>query len=443
MTSTAPATASVVTAPRTQATKASTRRGPSPLELLVGSVVVAIFLYEVLFNLLPSGIRLQMAGALAMGIVLLSLAWIVARPRIWRIILFALLLVVAGCWVMGEAGGEGKLDFAKGIRFLLPLFFALWIIELRRALDPRLLLFLAASTIIIAMLSSVLRPQEVIGSVMRLAPFTGGEKGAHASSYVLALCALQIHQLWLNRSISRRVAWSFLALAGLLLVGMRVATPIFMLLNYGLLHILFTRKLKGGTKILLWFTIVGSMVAVLVWHEAMQEQVRGEEIQSAENMGSGRVGTWLGRIDLLSRRSVPSLLFGTGPGSDSFYSEIWWWEKKDSHHDLLTTTIESGFLGLSSVFLFLFLLFRRLGRDGFPLAWFLISGSLVSNALMQRPIIATMFWIAVALAAIRIDEQLRVRWLQQRTRQQQMRRKQGLSGNGPARRRRRTEPSAP
>ena len=84
--------------------------------------------------------------------------------------------------------------------------------------------------------------------------------------------------------------------------------------------------------------------------------------------------------------------------------------KKDSHHDFLTIIIESGFVGLSATLLFLFLLFRRLGREGLPLFWFLMSGSLVSNALLQRPILATLFCLAVAIAALRIDNKLQISW---------------------------------
>jgi hypothetical protein len=280
--------------------------------------------------------------------------------------------------------------------------------------------------------------------LLRLPPFTGGEEGAHASSYVVAICAVLIHQLWLNRSISKRMAWSFLGLAGLLLIGMRVATPIFMLLNYGLLHTLLTRNLRTGAKMVIWAGMIFSIVAVLFWHEALQDQVRGGADASVENLGSGRVGTWLGRIALLGRRSVPALLFGTGPGSDRFFSEIWWWEKKDSHHDFLTTVIESGFVGLLALLLFLFLLFRRLGREGAPLIWFLISGSMVSNALIQRPIIATLFWLAVALAASRVDRQMRSLWREQQRRQKILRQQRIAAGHRPTRRRRvGTEPSAP
>lgn len=432
---TAPATARRTATPGRRSKVASVLRGPTPLELLVGGVLVAIYLYEILFNLLPTGIRLNLAAGLSGGIVLLSLAWILAKPRIWRIILFALLMVVAGCWLMGEAGGEGRLDFVVGIRFLLPLFFALWVIELRHAISPRLVLFMAASTLVIAALSSALRPQEIISSLLRLPPFTGGEEGAHASAYVVALCALLIHQLWLNKAISKRLAWSFLTLAAVLLIGMRVATPIFMLLNYSLLHIILTKRLRTGTKILLWFAILASLVAILFWHETLQEQVRGAEAASVENLGSGRIGTWLGRIDLLSRRNIPTMLFGSGPGSDSFVSEIWWWEKKNSHNDFLTIVVESGFVGLLAILLFLFLLFHRLGRDGIPLIFLLLSASSVSNALLQRPIIATLFWLAVALAALRVDQRLQARWREQRMGQQKRRQGHRIAAANQPRRR--------
>ena len=196
----------------------------------------------------------------------------------------------------------------------------------------------------------------------------------------------------------------------MLLIGLRVATPIFSLLIYSMVYILSTKKLRGIVKILLWFAMMVSVIGVLLWHEKLQDDTRGSENVTVENLGSGCIGNRLERIDILSRRSVPTMLFGSGPGSNSFYSFIWWWEKKDSHHDLLTIIIESGFVGLSATLLFLFLLFRRLDREGLPLIWFLMSGSLVSNALLQRPILATLFWLAVAIAALRIDNKLQISW---------------------------------
>ena len=310
----------------------------------------------------------------------------------------------------------------------MPLLFALWIVELRNSINLRVLLFLVTITLIVATISSVIRPQEIISSLLRLPPFTGGSGGAHASAYIIGLCALLLHQLLLIGHISKRLGWSLLVLAGILLVGFRVATPIFMLLNYSMLHILLAKRLKRGMKIILWIGIVISIVAVLFWHEALQEEVRGAEIASIDNLGSGRVGTWLERIDLISNRSITGMLFGSGPGSDSFYSYIWWWEKKDSHNDFITIIIESGILGFISVMLFLFLFFRRLGIIGMPLAWFLLSGSLVSNALLQRPIIATLFWLAVAIAALRVDEQMRLRWRNYQKRQNVLRKQRDISG---------------
>jgi hypothetical protein len=44
-----------------------------------------------------------------------------------------------------------------------------------------------------------------------------------------------------------------------------------------------------------------------------------------------------------------------------------------------------------------------LGAVGYPLLAYLLAGSAVSNALILRPLLFSMFWIAVALAALRQD----------------------------------------
>lgn len=130
--------------------------GPRPLDLLVGAVLIAIFAYELGFNLLPSNIRLSIAAALAGGIAFLSVAWLFANPRIWRVIIFTLLLTIASFWLMGEASGEGTFNPTIGIRFLIPLFFAHWIIEVRRSIYFRLVYYLTILTLSFSIFYAVL-----------------------------------------------------------------------------------------------------------------------------------------------------------------------------------------------------------------------------------------------------------------------------------------------
>jgi hypothetical protein len=118
-----------------------------------------------------------------------------------------------------------------------------------------------------------------------------------------------------------------------------------------------------------------------------------------EEMGSGRVGTWISRIDMIFDRDIGTNLLGSGPGSDLFFSPMWWWGKKYSHNDLLTTVIEDGFVGLTCILGLFAMIFFRFGRATLPVLIFFAVGSLSDGALMERPVPFVLYWIAVAIAA--------------------------------------------
>jgi len=403
-------------------------------QLAVGTALAAVFAYQISFNLLPDGIRIKLAALIAACILMVSVGSLFLRPQLWRLLTAATLLGVGLCWLLSEGLGVGQFELMPAVRFMLPLWFGIWLLEYRAALRPRWVLAMCIGVLLFALAWVALHPQEFVNNLMRFSPFTGGEDGAHASAYLVALCALAVHQLRLNGEISGQFAWSLLAIAAVLLIGLRVATPIFMLINYGLVHVLLTRRLSSLQKAGIWLLMVLGIVAVLVWHEALQIAAGGST-GHIENLGSGRIGTWLHRIELLGQRDLLTLLVGTGPGSDVFTSPIWWWEGKDSHNDLLMLTIEIGLLGLSLWLACVYFLLRGLGRGGLPLAWFFLSGALISNALVGRPYLACLFWISVALAGQRRDLHLwRVRRRRQRRRLRPSPGPDGPGGGTPSRR---------
>jgi|GEM_PF-5692725 len=409
----------------------------TPVELAIGTAVAAVFAYQVGFNLLPEGLRIKLAALLAACILLVAVASVFVRPKLWRLAAAATLVGVALCWLLSEALGLGGFELLPAVRFMLPLWFAIWLLEYRAALRPRWVLAMVVTTLLFALAWVVLHPQEFVNNLLRFSPFTGGEDGAHASAYLVALCALVVHQLRLNREISAQFCWALLALAAALLIGLRVATPIFMLLNYGLVHVLLTRRLSAMQKAGIWLLMAMGIAAVLIWHESMQAGLGGDV--HLHNLGSGRIGTWLHRIDLLGQRDLLSLLLGSGPGSDNFTTAIWWWEGKNSHHDLLMLAIEAGIVGLTLWFAYVCFVMRDLGRIGLPLLWCYLSGTLVSNALVGRPYLACLFWVAVALAAQRVD------YLRRRARHRRKAQRAGPDPTAPGpdgpRRRRSVRPS--
>lgn len=362
-----------------------------------------LFVYHISFNLLPNDIRLPFAAGISLFLIAGTFGSLFARPSPWRIFAMAPVPIVTANWIAGEALGTATLDLTVGVRFVLPMLVAVWVLGFHRSLRPGVFLGCCVVTLFFALVWVMVHPQALVGHIPRFAPFTGDEEGAHASSYIIAICAIAVHQLMLNGQVNRRFGWAMLLLAALLLLGNRVATPLMMLLNYAMLHVVLTRRLNFAVKSAVFLAVIFGVVAVLVAHEAQQSAVHGEREVQVERLGSGRIGTWIGRLELLSRRSPETLLFGTGPGSDHFFSPIWLSEKKDSHNDLLTVTIESGFVGLFAVLFFYIYVFRRLGRNGLPLFIFFFSGSMLSNGLINRPLISALFWFVAALVLQRVD----------------------------------------
>jgi hypothetical protein len=380
----------------------TTGRPWRPLDLVVTGALGLVFVYQWMFNFLPDGLRTNLAAAIAAGLLLLSLASMLLAPKFWRLLATSALIGIVGCWVVGEAMGFGSFQPVHAVRFLVPLLFGMWLLDSGRGLRSEVALAFCATTIGYAMLWAVLNPSSIVGRIHRFAPFTGGEDGAHASAYMVALCVLIMYQLVLNGQVTRRLGWSIIGLGAVYLLGLRVATPIFMLLNFALVHVLLTRQMGTAAKVGIWLSVAASVGGLVVWHEAQQAELAGGELQNVGDVGSGRLGAWLYRLYLLGQRDVFELLFGKGPGSDFIVTPQWWWEAKDSHHDLLRITMESGFVGVSLVVIFFWLVLRALGKDGWPLFWFAMAGSMISNGLMHRPYLAVLFWIAVTLAMQRV-----------------------------------------
>jgi O-antigen ligase len=125
-------------------------------------------------------------------------------------------------------------------------------------------------------------------------------------------------------------------------------------------------------------------------------------LNDAELWGSGRIGSYEFRIDMLLQRDLLPLIFGSGPGSDELVIPVWWWNAKDAHSDLLHTLIETGLLGLLGVCIFLWALWKRLEPTSRPLLLSLLAGSAISNGLLARPTEFFLLVLAIAVAESRV-----------------------------------------
>ncbi|AOG12575.1 putative membrane protein (plasmid) [Agrobacterium sp. RAC06] len=102
-------------------------------------------------------------------------------------------------------------------------------------------------------------------------------------------------------------------------------------------------------------------------------------------MGSGRIGTWLGRIDDFSHRSLLEMLIGSGPGSDVYRGAMWTYEAT-AHNTFITYLIEYGLVGFVFLLVTIAYLPRLFGKIIIPVLVATIASSLIGNGLLMRPL---------------------------------------------------------
>lgn len=139
-------------------------------------------------------------------------------------------------------------------------------------------------------------------------------------------------------------------------------------------------------------------VAIVIGHEFINQG----EVTLGEQSGSGRLASWLLRIEILLERPLDDLLLGTGAATDRFYTSVWWWAAKDAHSDLLTLVIEYGLLGLLIAASIYATVWKFTSMHGRAVLLATLTASIVSNALFSRPVHAMLAW-TLAIAAVQLQ----------------------------------------
>jgi O-antigen ligase len=124
-------------------------------------------------------------------------------------------------------------------------------------------------------------------------------------------------------------------------------------------------------------------------------------------LGSGRVGTYVHRWDLLSNRDWGSLLMGSGLGSDWFRSYTWWLDPRVSHNLYFSVIIETGFIGLVGLLVLLAAIYLRLppGR-GKSFFYIIVLSGLISHGFVSDSQFRIMLFAAMALAVVAYREEI-------------------------------------
>jgi hypothetical protein len=124
--------------------------------------------------------------------------------------------------------------------------------------------------------------------------------------------------------------------------------------------------------------------------------------------GSGRVGTYVHRVDLLAQRDLGSLLVGTGLGSDWFRSYTWLSTEKNAHNLYLSDFIEIGLIGILGHFILLAVIYLNLPKGRAKSFFYMIvSSGLISHGFIADSQFRSMLFAAMALAIVSYREETR------------------------------------
>lgn len=226
----------------------------------------------------------------------------------------------------------------------------------------------------------------------RFAPFTGGELAVHSSALAVTASVILILA---SKPLKSR--WGFIAAIGVTEViaygtAGEMISCIIVMVGFANSHGAIPIKRIAG-----WASPIIAYAAF--WHES--QSVAQAAANSSAAIGSGRVGAWQERLDIALHRGLEFNLFGEGPGSDLRFTEVWWWQAKNAHSDLLTLFMEFGVLGLVMTILLIVQLARSVGARGRVALAAALVGAVISNALLDRPVQALLFGLAIASTANR------------------------------------------
>lgn len=264
----------------------------------------------------------------------------------------------------------------------------LWILAFPEYLPHRLLASLACFSIILGGLIALSGTPVMVGGTPRLGSITGGPTQMHPSAKFIALQLILVHQYVLAKMLSWKIGVPILLFAAYVMIGYAGRNEMLFVVTY-FLALLYFRYRKIST--VNWAPLVIFPLLIIFAGLALHFGDR------TEAWGSGRIGVWTHRLELIWSRDFLTFLFGGGLGADQIWNPEWWWmEDALAHNDFLHIVMETGLFGLLAVILFLFALLSRLPGDAKSLVIALVTESMFSNGQFQSPLLALNFFLLVS-----------------------------------------------
>lgn len=372
------------------------------VQVLFPVVILGHYAYTFAFNHLDASVRHPWAGALAIVHVLLAVLALVNRPRLWNLLVLAGGLVISSCWVASYGFGfqdptaaarGGSLQM--GLKAIAVYAMAIWIISYADVLPIRLLRGTVVVTIILGALIALGGPSATKTAGLEVwAPITGRTflpwaPGVHASAYFMLMSVLLLDQMRRFDLVPAVVAWPLLALGGVVTLGYYSRTAWLMLAIYVVYNFYHSTKGAETLRAVFFAVLALGLVGVVAYLAHTDENI--------VTLGSGRIGNYFHRWDILSSRELAPLLFGTGVDSDWFTSPIWSWQVSNSHSDLIHTVVETGLIGLGGLCFALWGLYLRLPNSVKAFFYVLVISGLITNGLLMHVSTIVYFFLAAAV----------------------------------------------
>lgn len=417
--------------------KERNRGGVPFFELALPPFIVLDFMYGALYNAMPESLITPVAGMLFAGQTALAMISVAARPSPFRLRIFFMTCALPVIWLISHLILQHTIDFPQMLRYLGAFYLGILVFGHYDKFPVRLMAYCACAAIVWVMLWSATQPfylhsneavfdepvpgwwAALVGNG-RLAPYHGGPENPHSSGYMTLATMLVIHQAWVWGVLGFRVMLAFVGMAMLYIVGCFSTQVLFAAVAYFGVYGMFWPKVPNVLKVTAGVIGFSLLVLIAIENEERKAAVRNDTDVKLEELGSGRLGTWIERVDIISDRHPAEVWLGTGIGSDNMSSIIWRLKETTSHNTYLTMIIENGVIGFLLYFGVLIMMMRQLGRHGLALFTPVFVTALIGNGLSLRPMPFMVFFLAVAVCMWGMAHQYQMRQAEIRYRQNQV-----------------------
>ena len=366
------------------------------LDLVTPTAAIAVplqYVYIFLFNHAPEAVRLGMAVLLLLvHVTLAASALTTRRMDVWQTAILAAVAIMILCWMVAHGANPKSTPFSINfaVRDLSILVMPLWLLTFPERLPHRMILMLAIASIILGGIIAFLGPAVIVSGTARLASITGGPLQMHASAMFIALQVILLTEYYRGRQLFGALYWPLIAFAAAVLIGYGGRNEFVILAAYfgalGYFRYSYIPAVRWSPPVVILLALLIGALALSFGH-------------NVQEWGSGRIGVWQNRLELIWNRNILTFLFGGGLFADLIWNPQWWWmEEVNAHNDFLHFTMKTGILGLLAILLFIAGLLFRMPGSSKSIIIALILSSFFSNGFLQSPLLAFNLFIAVAVA---------------------------------------------